>query len=108
MRAFAWFLGSIVLAGLIGACIAYPAYEFTSMFSNWPFHRVASRIAMLVLAVLLAMLCRHLRLEHRRDFGYGLPWRRFIRVCLLWGAVGVLTAGAGAAFLLETHRRVLD
>src|SRR6202041_1037144 len=84
MRAFAWFLGSILLAGLIGACIAYPAYELTSSFATFAFHRVASRIFMLVLAVLLAMLCRHLNLKHRRDFGYGLPWRRFLKVCALW------------------------
>jgi membrane protease YdiL (CAAX protease family) len=108
MRAFGWFLGSIVLAGLIGACIAYPAYELTSTFSHWAFHRVASRIAMLVLALLLAMLCRHLDLERKRDFGYGVPWRRFIQVCLLWGAIGILTAAAGAAFLAGTHLRVMD
>ena len=83
MRAFAWFLGSILLAGLIGACIAYPAYELTSSFATFAFHRVASRIFMLVLAVLLAMLCRHLNLKRRRDFGYGLPWRRFLKVCML-------------------------
>ncbi len=108
MRAFGWFLGSIVLAGLIGACFAYPAYELASTFSSWAFHRVASRIAMLVLAVLLAMLCRHLGLAQKRDFGYGLPRRRFIKVSLLWGAVGMATAAAGAAFLTATHLRVMD
>ena len=108
MRAFAWFLGSILLSGLIGACIAYPAYELTSTFSSWAFHRVASRIAMLVLVVLLAILCRHLNVKHKRDFGYGLPWRRFIQVCLLWAAIGMATAAAGAAFLLGTHLRVMD
>src|SRR5271168_4836380 len=80
MRAFAWFVGVIVLAGLIGACIAYPAYELTSTFANWAFHRVASRIAMLVLVAELVWLCRHLNLTRARDFGYGLPWRRFLKV----------------------------
>jgi membrane protease YdiL (CAAX protease family) len=108
MRAFAWFLGSILLAGLIGACIAYPAYELTSSFATFAFHRVASRIFMLVLALLLAMLCRHLNLKHRRDFGYGLPWRRFLKVCTLWAALGIATASAGAAFLLSTHLRVMN
>ena len=108
MRAFGWFLGSILLSGLIGACIAYPAYELTSAFSNWAFHRVASRIATLVLLVMLAVLCRHLNLKHKSDFGYGLPWRRFIQVCLLWGAIGIATAAAGAVFLLDTHLRVMD
>ena len=98
----------ILLAGLIGACIAYPAYELTTTFANWAFHRVASRIAMLVLLVELVWLCRHLHLTRKPDFGYGLPWRRFIKVSLLWGAVGMATACIGAAFLLITHLRILD
>ena len=106
MRAFARFLGAILIAGLIGAAIAYPAYELTSRFAGWPFHRVASRIAMLALVLTLAMLCRRMRLTTKRDFGYGLPWRRFLTLCLLWGAVGVATAGVGAAFLLWTHLRL--
>ncbi len=106
MRAFAWFLGSILLAGLIGACIAYPAYSLSSTFAPWAFHRVASRIAMVALAVVLAMLCRHLNLRQRRDFGYGLARPRFLKVAALSGAMGLVTAGAGAAFLLSTHLRV--
>jgi membrane protease YdiL (CAAX protease family) len=103
MRAFARFLGAILIAGLIGAAIAYPAYELTLRFAGWPFHRVASRVAMLVLAFTLTLICRH---NTKADFGYGLPWRRFLTLCLLWGAVGVATAGVGAAFLLSTHLRI--
>ncbi len=106
MRAFAWFLGSILLAGLIGAALAYPAYELSSSFATWAFHRVASRIAMLVLVVELVWLCRHLNLRQKLDFGYGLPRRRFLQVCLLWGLIGMATAGLGAAFLLTTGLRV--
>ena len=106
MRAFARFLGAILIAGLIGAAIAYPAYELTSRFADWPFHRVASRVAMLALVFTLTLVCRHMRLHTKRDFGYGLPWRRFLTLCLLWGAVGVATAGVGAAFLLWTHLRI--
>jgi uncharacterized protein len=108
MRAFAWFVGVIVLAGLIGACIAYPAYELTSTFANWAFHRVAGRIAMLVLIAGLVWLCRHLNLTQKRDFGYDLPWRRFVKVSLLWGALGMATACVGAAFLLATGLRIQD
>jgi len=108
MRAFTWFLGVILLAGLIGAAIAYPAYELTSSFANWAFHRVASRIAMLLLVAELIWLCRRLNLRTKRDFGYGLPRRRFIGQSLLWGIIGVATAGVGAAFLLTTHLRVMD
>jgi len=101
-------LGAILFAGLIGAAIAYPAYELTSTVAAFAFHRVAGRVAMLVLAVTLLWLCRHLRLNTKRDCGYGLPWRRFLKVCLLWGVIGMATAGVGAAFLLMTHLRVVQ
>jgi membrane protease YdiL (CAAX protease family) len=106
MRAFAWFAAVLLLAGLIAATIAFPAYELTQTFATWAFHRVASRIAMLVLIGLLVWLCRHLNLKTKRDFGYGLPWRRFLRVSLLWGVIGMISAGAGAVFLLATQLRI--
>jgi membrane protease YdiL (CAAX protease family) len=108
MRAFAWFVGAIVLAGLIGALIAYPAYEATASFAPWAFHRVASRVAMLVLIAELVWLCRHLNLTRKRDFGYGLPWRRFLTVSVAWGAIGMMSAGVGAWFLASTHLRVIS
>jgi uncharacterized protein len=107
MRAYAWFVGAILLAGVIGAVLSFPAYELTSTFANWAFHRVASRIAMLILIAELVWVCRHLQLTTKRDFGYGLPWRRFLRVAVAWGAIGMATAGLGAWFLLSTHLRVV-
>lgn len=98
----------MVLAGVIGACIAYPAYELTSTFANWAFHRVASRIAMLLLVAELVWLCRYLNLSTKRDFGYGLPWRRFLGQSLFWGVIGMITASVGATFLLLTQLRIMD
>jgi membrane protease YdiL (CAAX protease family) len=108
MRAFAWFLGAILLAGLISALIAYPAYELTSTFATWAFHRVWGRVAMLVLVAELVWLCRHLNLKTRSDYGYGLPWRRFLTISLAWGAIGFATASVGAWFLLSTHLRIIS
>jgi hypothetical protein len=108
MRAFIWFLGAFILAGLIGAAIAYPAYELTTHFASFAFHRVASRIAMLVLVLELVWLCRHLGLRAKRDFGYGLPWRRFLAQSLIFGVAGLLTAAVGAAFLLGTGLRIRE
>jgi membrane protease YdiL (CAAX protease family) len=108
MRAFALFVGLFVLAGVLAACVAYPAYELTSTFAGWPFHRVAGRIAMLALALELVWFCRHMHVRTKRDFGYGLPWRRFIGQGVVWGVVGVATAGLGAAFLLGTGLRVMN
>lgn len=108
MRAFAWFVGAILLAGFVGALIAYPAYELTSTFAGWKFHRVAGRVAMLLLVVELVWLCRHLNLKTRRDYGYGLPWRRFLKVSFAWAAIGMATAGVGAWFLVSTHLRIIS
>ena len=107
MQAFSKFLAAVGFALLAGAVIAYPAYEALSAFFNFAFHRVAGRVAMLVLALELVWLCRHLNITHKRDFGYGLPWRRFLLQSLLWGVMGVASAGVGAAFLLLTHLRVM-
>ena len=108
MRAFAWFLAAILLAGLISALLAYPAYELTSTFASFKFHRVAGRVAMVVLALELVWLCRHLNLMRKRDYGYGLPWRRFLKVSFASGAIGMATAGVGAWFLLSSHLRIIS
>ncbi len=106
MRAFGLFLVVFVMAGVIGACLAYPAYELTSTFAGWAFHRVAGRITMGVLVIELLWLCRGIGLHTRRDFGYGLPWRRFVSQSLLWGLAGMASAALGATFLLGTGLRV--
>jgi membrane protease YdiL (CAAX protease family) len=108
MRAFAWFVGTLVAAGLVTALIAYPVYGLTAEVAPWPFHRVASRIAMLAAAGGLVWLCRHLGVGSKRALGYGLPWRRFLRVALVAGLVGMATASVGAALLLAMHWRMVE
>ena len=54
-------LGLLLAALLVGAALAYPAFELVAA-AGWPFHRVASRVAMLMLAVELVWLCRRLGL----------------------------------------------
>ena len=106
MRAFAWFTGLLILAMLGGAALAYPAFELVSG-AGWRFDRVASRVAMLLFALELVWLCRYLGIRTKKDFGYGLPWRRFVAQSILWGLIGMLTAAAGAAFLLCANLRVI-
>jgi uncharacterized protein len=108
VRAFAWFLGVLVAAGLAAASIAYPVFELTSRIAPWPFHRVYGRIALLAAAGALVFWCRRFGVTSGRDLGYGLPSQRFWRVAALWGAVGVVTASAGATFLLSRGIRILD
>jgi uncharacterized protein len=105
MRAFAWFLGTLLAAALAAAALAYPVFELTSRVASWPFHRVAARLAMLAAAGGLYWLCRRLGIATKRGLGYGLPRRRFFMVCAVWGALGIVTGGLGAGFLLAAHLR---
>ena len=97
-----------MLAGVVAATLSYPVFELTTHFANFAFHRVASRIAMLVLIGELVWVCRHLKLTTKRDFGYGLPWRQFLKVSIGWSLIGMGTAALGATFLLGTGLRVID
>jgi uncharacterized protein len=107
VRAYAWFLGVLVAAGLAAAVIAYPVFELTSRIAPWPFHRVYGRIAMLAAAAALVYWCRRFGVANRRDLGYGLPWARFWALAAVFGGIGILTAAAGAAFLLVQGIRVV-
>jgi len=89
MRAFAWFLGLILLALVVMALASYPAWLLLHPHFDFAFHRIASRLAMLVAAIALVPLARHLRLTDPASFGYGLPWRSFVRECSLGAALGV-------------------
>ncbi len=108
MRAFSWFLAFTVITLLIAACVAYPAYQLASHLGNFAFHRVASRIAMLIFAAELWWLARHLDIRSRADFGFALPRRRFLQTAALWTLIGAISALPGAAFLLGSSIRVLD
>ena len=108
MRGFAWFLGVLVAAGVAAAAIAYPVFELTSRIAPWPFHRVYGRIAMLAAAGALVLWCRRFGVADRRALGYGLPWRRFCAVAALFAAIGIVTASAGAGFLLVAGIRVVS
>jgi uncharacterized protein len=107
VRAFAWFLGILVAAGLAAAVIAYPVFELTSRIAPWPFHRVYGRIAMLAAAGALVYFSRRFGVANRRDLGYGLPWGRFWSLAAAFGGIGIVTAIAGAVFLLLRGIRVV-
>jgi uncharacterized protein len=108
VRAFAWFLGVLVAAGLIAAAIAYPVFELTSRVAPWPFHRVYGRVAMLTAVGALAYWCRRFGVANRRELGYGLPWGRFWALAAAFAGIGIVTATAGAAFLLVRGIRIVS
>ena len=79
MRSFAIFLGLIALALAGIATLAYPAWLLTqSLGFEFKFHRVASRLAMLVLLVGFVLVARRLKVADRASLGFNLPARRFM------------------------------
>ena len=73
---------TLLAAGLIGAAHRLPRLRARHPTSApWPFHRVASRVAMLVAGARARVAVPASgRRAPNRDFGYGLPWRRFLKV----------------------------
>jgi len=78
MRSFAIFMGLIAL-GLVGmAFLAYPAWVLLAPHFDLKFHRVASRIGMLLLVAGFIFIARRLKLADRESLGFGLPFRSFV------------------------------
>jgi uncharacterized protein len=91
MRAFAVFLGLILVALACIGVLTYPAWLLLHPHFDFPFHRIGERIAMLVGLVGFLILAPRMQLGDRVSLGYGIPRRRFARELLLALAVGVLT-----------------
>jgi membrane protease YdiL (CAAX protease family) len=96
MRAFAIFMGLIAL-GLAGiAILGYPAWLLVSPWLDNPkFHRISSRIGMLLLVVGFIFVARWLKVGDRRSLGFALPPLEFITEvgkALLFGAILMMPA----------------
>lgn len=109
MRAFALFLGLILVALATIGVFTYPAWLLLHPHFNFPFHRIGERIAMLVGLLGFLIIAPRMRLGDRVSLGYGIPRRQFGREFLVALAVGVITmlviVGAMAALgLRDWHK----
>jgi membrane protease YdiL (CAAX protease family) len=91
MRAFAWFLGLMMVALAAVALFAWPAWTLLHPHFDFPFHRIGERVGMLALLLGFVALARHLGLSDRASLGYGEPRRTFVREMSLALALGVVT-----------------
>ena len=89
MRAFAWFLGLMVVALAAVALFAYPAWRLLHPHFDFPFHRIGERVGMLALLLGFLALARRLKLADRSSLGYGAPRRVFLREMIIALALGV-------------------
>lgn len=107
MRAFAWFVG-LILLGLAGiAAFAWPLYELVTPAIDAPFHRVASRTGMLILLIGFIVIARRLALADRASLGYGLPRAQFFTEAGVGLALGVATMLPIVAIMIALDLRVL-
>jgi hypothetical protein len=94
MRAFLLLCAVILGCLAAGSLLGYPAWLLVHpLNADWPFHRIANRVSMLLLLISLIWLLRHLRVNNRESLGYGLERRRFLRH-------GAVALGLGVAMML--------
>ena len=90
MRVFLWILLVTVLTLLVTAAIAYPGYLLAHTINDsWPFHRVASRIAMLVALVGVIWVVRRHRLANREALGFAPPVPEYLAIAFKYFIAGV-------------------
>ncbi len=111
MRAFATFLGLILIALASIGALTYPAWLLLHPHFDFPFHRIGERIAMGIGLVGFLLLAPRMRLGCRTSLGYGIPRRRFVRELLVGLTAGVITMAAivcvmAALGLRDWHKAV--
>jgi membrane protease YdiL (CAAX protease family) len=101
MRSFLLFVGLMALCLVAGALLAYPAFQLAlDLGAHFAFHRVATRISMLLLLIGFPLLLWQLRLADRASLGYGAPRPVFIRMLLRAWLLGALSMLPIVALLL--------
>jgi membrane protease YdiL (CAAX protease family) len=102
MRSFLAFFGLILVTLAAATVLAWPGYSLLAPHFDVRFHRVASRIWMLLLLAGFVLVARRLGVADRASLGYGLPRRDFLRELLVALGLGVLTMTpiVGAMFAL--------
>ncbi len=107
MKAFAAFFGLILLGLAAIAVFAWPAYDLLTPDFDVKFHRVASRIGMLVLLVGFLLVARRMAVADRASLGYGLPRAAFLREASVGLLLGVATMLPVALAMIALDLRVL-
>jgi membrane protease YdiL (CAAX protease family) len=94
VRAFAWFLGMILIGLAAIAVLTYPAWMLLHPYFAFPFHRLGERIGMVALLFVFLLFARRLGVGDRKSLGYGVPRPKFLREMLMGLLLGVVTMSA--------------
>lgn len=107
MRVFAWFMGLLLLALAVMACVTYPVWQLLQPYFSFPFHRVADRLGMVTLGVGFVLVARRLRLADRASLGFALPPAQFVREAGKAFGIGVALMALIIALMLLLQLRLL-
>jgi len=108
MRTFAVFIGLFVIGFAVMAVATYPLYTLLAPHFDVAFHRVGTRLGMLVLLIGFLLVARRLALDDRTSLGFGLPRAAFVREAALGLALGVATMLPIAALMFALDLRALN
>jgi membrane protease YdiL (CAAX protease family) len=107
MRVFFWILVVTVLTLLVTATVAYPGYLLAHAINDsWKFHRIASRIAMLVALVGVIWVVRHYRLGNRAALGFAPPTPEYLATAFKYFIAGVAMMIPMLALMFAAHLRL--
>jgi membrane protease YdiL (CAAX protease family) len=107
MRSLLWFVG-LIAAGLAAmAVLTYPVWVALSPHFDLAFHRVGSRLAMLVLLVGFILAARRLGVSDRASLGYGLARARFLRELAAGFGLGLVLMGLAVGLMAALGLREL-
>jgi uncharacterized protein len=107
MRVFAAFFGLILLGLAAMAALTYPLWTVLGPQFGFPFHRIASRLGMLVLIAGFVVVARRLGLADRTSLGYGLPRAEFLRETAIGLVLGIATMLPIVLVMVGLDMRVL-
>lgn len=107
MRAFAWILVVTVITLLLTAVVAYPGYLLAHAINDsWKFHRIASRIAMLIALVGVISVVRHYRLGNRAALGFAPTFGEYVATTFKYFIAGFAMMIPMLALMFAAHLRL--
>jgi membrane protease YdiL (CAAX protease family) len=107
MRVLAWIVGVTVITLLLTAVVAYPGYLLAHAINDsWKFHRIASRIAMLIALAGVIWVVRRYRLGNREALGFAPPAGAYLATTFRYFIAGFLMMIPMLALMFAAHLRL--
>jgi uncharacterized protein len=107
MRVFLWILVITIVTLVLTAAVAYPGYLLAHGINDtWKFHRIASRIAMLIALIGVVGVIRHYSLGNRAALGFAPPMAEYLVTAAKYFIAGVAMMLPMLALMFAADLRV--